>query len=93
MGIAHRRADIGMSRQVFHRHDVYAASCEPGSKRIAEHVPGYLAQSRTFHGCDQCALDILVAVTGHRAVENIWPVLVAQSRFDDPESGIVERDA
>jgi hypothetical protein len=56
-------------------------------------VPGYLAQSRTFHGCDQCALDILVAVTGHRAVENIWPVLVAQSRFDDPESGIVERDA
>jgi hypothetical protein len=48
--MAQRGADIGVSEQVFHYHDVYATRCEPGSKRMAEHMPRHLAESRAFHG-------------------------------------------
>ena len=82
MRIAQDGADIGVSKQIFHCHDVYAAPCEAGSKIVAEYVPRYFSESRAFHGCVQCALDILVGVTGHRAIENIRHVLIAQPRLD-----------
>src|SRR5271165_6101809 len=93
MSVAQGRADIRMAEQVLHGYYVHAASREPGSERMAEHVPRDFLQPGAINCCIEGSADALEAIAGHRIVEHIRSVPDSMPGHDHGTGRIVEWQA